>query len=416
MRAFRHRPFRIFWAGAFASNTGTWLSNLAVPYVLFEITHSALWVGIAALLQLAPQVLFAPLGGALADRHNRRLMLLVTQAGMAVSALVLWGVWIAGVRNPWAIGATIGLSGMCMGINLPGWQSFVNDLVPREDLISAVALNSLQFNGARAIGPAIAGVVLALLGPSWAFLLNAASFVFVIGALLALGRHVEQPAARPAAPGVLSGFASAWRYARTQPGIQVAIWVSVLIGFVGNPIFTFTVVFASEVFKVGAVGLGLMNAALGVGSLVAAPLVAGGRLLTKATITAGGVVLFGVAELAFGVSPAPVLGALTLLVVGGCFLAVISSANTAMQLIVADHVRGRVLAVRIVLFTASLPLGSLAQGWISDQIGPRATVTGAGAVLVLVGLFLALWRRGVLLRRLDDPHDESAPDAEPVAG
>jgi MFS family permease len=404
LRAFRHRRFRIFWSAALVSNTGSWLSNLTVPFVLYDLTHSAFWVGLAALAQFLPGVVMAPYGGALADRHDRRRVLLVAQTGLAGSAVALWAVWAGGVHDPYAIMALVALAGTFQGLGLPAWQSFVHDLVPRQDLASAVGLNSLQLNAARAVGPAVAGVLLATLGPGWAFLLNAASFAFVIAALLMVGTAAV--AARQPRSSALGGFVSALRYIGGQPGIQAAILVSVLVGLLGNPVFGFTVVFASDVFHVGPVGLGVLNAVLGIGSVIAAPIVTSACRSLGRTVR-WAFLLFALAMGGFAAAPNAWAGGVALAVVGGCFLAVISSANTAMQLIVADHMRGRVLAVRIMLFTLSFPVGALTQGWVSDQTGPRAAVLGAAGVMLLVGLFLALWRGGRILHRLDDTHDDT---------
>ena len=403
LRAFRSARFRYFWCAALVSNAGSWLSNLTVPYVLFSLTHSAFWVGLAALAQFLPSVAMAPYGGALADRHERRRVLLLTQSGLAISAVALWALWAGGSRSPAAIMVLVGVAGVFQGLNMPCWQSFVNDLVPRVDLSSAVALNSLQLNAARSVGPAVAGVLLATLGPGWAFLINAASFVFVIAVLL--GIRTPGAVTSGGSGSIVAGFVSALRYVRTQPGIGVAIAISVLVGILGNPVFGFTVVFAGDVFHVGAAGLGLLNAALGVGSILAAPFVASGRRGVLARNVRWTFVVFAVAMAAFATAPSAVVGGLALVVVGGCFLAVVSSANTAVQMIVADRMRGRVIAVRIMLFTLSFPIGSLSQGWLSDRFGPRAAVLGAATVMLVVGLVLAFLRGGRVIGRLDDPHD-----------
>ena len=400
-RAFRHRDFRVFWLGALASNSGTWLTNLAVPFVLYDLTRSAFWVGLASLAQFLPGVLLAPAGGAIADRYERRRVLLGTQAGMALSSAALWLVWVTGLATPAAIMVLVAVAGAFAGVNLPSWQSFVNDLVPREDLASAVALNSLQFNAARSIGPAVAGVLLATLGPAWAFGLNAVSFLFVLVALLLVRRRVR-PGRRSGREGVLRGFAVAVRYARRQPGVRVAIGVSILVGFLGNPLFTLTVVFASDVFHVGAVGLGLMNTALGVGAVLAAPAVAGARTsLTRARVTGAALLLYAGATIVFGVARDVVVGSLALLVIGGCYLAVISSANTAIQMIVTERLRGRVLAVRIMFLTARVPAGAVLQGWLVDRVGPHWTVAGAGVALGVVAVLFTLPGGRLLLARLE---------------
>jgi predicted MFS family arabinose efflux permease len=184
----------------------------------------------------------------------------------------------------------------------------------------------------------------------------------------------------------------------------------VLIGLLGNPVFGFTVVFASDVFHVGPAGLGALNASLGIGSVFTALLLKGNRPGSLGRTVKWALLVFPMGMAGFAVAPSAVAGGVALVVVGGCFLSVVSAANTAMQLIVADHMRGRVLAVRIMLFTLSLPVGSLVQGWISDQIGPRATVLAAAGLMLAIGLVLALRHRGGVLARLDDPQDDASCD------
>jgi MFS family permease len=407
-RAFKHRDFAIFWTGALASNTGSWVQNLAVPYVLYQVTKSAFWVGLATFTQFLPVMLLGPLAGSIADRFDRRRVLLATQSLMAVGALALWAAWAGGVRSPIAILGIVAVSGLFAGVNIPSWQSFVNDLVPREDLLSAVTLNSLQFNAARALGPGIAGILLASLGPSWAFFLNGVSFLFVLAALL-LVRNRQAARTTVLSGGFLRQFRRAMAYTRGQPGILIGMLVAVLVGGLGNPVFQFTVIFSAEVYRVGPIGLSLLNVSLGLGAVLAAPLVSGwDAVLSRANLVRWGLLAYGIAIVAFAAAPVYLVGLLALTVVGGGFLVVISATNTSVQVIVADHMRGRVMALRIMAFTGAYPLGALLQGSISDVIGPRQTVAGAGGILLLAALWLG--SRPALLHRLDDDHDESDGD------
>lgn len=412
VRAFRHRDFAIFWTGALASNTGSWVQNLTVPFVLYEITRSATWVGAATFAQFIPAMALGPLAGSIADRHDRRRVLLVTQSLMALAAFALWAAWALGVRNGFAILGLVMVSGVIAGINIPSWQSFVNDLVPKEDLLSAVTLNSLQFNAARAIGPAIAGFLLHSFGPSWAFLVNGLSFVFVLVALL-LVRTRPPRRATPLTGSFWQQFARAVRYTRTQPGIVVGMLCAVLVGALGNPVQQFTVILAEDEFRVGELGLGFLNVALGLGAVLVAPIVSGwDEILSRATIVRIALPVYGAAVVAVALAPAYWVALVALVVVGAGFLAVISTTNTAVQVIVADRVRGRVMAFRIMAFTGAYPLGALVQGAIADVIGTRPTIAGAGTLLMAAGLYLGVLRRP-LLARLDDPHDDSLP-AGPV--
>lgn len=410
LRAFRSRDFTIFWWGALASNTGSWIQNLVVPFVLFEMTGSAFWVGLGTFMQFGPAMVLGPYAGSLADRHDRRRVLLVTQSLQAVGAALLWLAWVTGLHEPYLILTLVGLAGVFHGINVPSWQSFVNDLVPRPHLRSAITLNSLQFNAARAVGPGLAGILLATLGVSWAFFINATSFAFVLVALVAI-RTRSKVRTTPITGNALRQFRRAVAYTRTQPGIRVGILVAVLAGALGNPIFQFTIVFASEIYEVGPIGLSMLNVSLGIGAILVAPVVSGwDHVLSRGTVVRWALLAYAVSIVAFALSPTYAAGIVALICVGASFLAVISSTNSAVQIIVADHMRGRVLGLRTVAFTASFPVGALIQGWLSDVIGPRLTVAGAGIILGVVALGLCI--RPALLGRLDDPHDDASAPAD----
>ena len=414
MKAFRFRDFRIFWIGALISNTGTWVLNLTLPFVLFELTGSALWVGAAVVAQFLPMFVFSPLGGSVADQYSRRSVLLVMQTAMGVGAGLIWLAWVLEVREPGLLLALVAVVGAINGVSMPSWQGFVHDLVPREYLLSAVTMNSLQFNAARAVGPVIGGVLLATLGPSWAFGLNAVSYLCIVAALLAVRAGRGVVVGRSSVTFV-EQIRSAVRYIGTQPGIMMALIIAFVVGFFGNPVFSFTVVFAGSVFEVGPVQLGLMNAALGLGAFAAAPLVGGGRFAPRLSTIAGvGLIVYGVMLMVFALAPGYGVGLLALVVIGACFLSVVASINTAGQMIVADSFRGRVLALRMMVFTVAAPTGGLVQGWLADRIGPRPTVLLAGGVMSVMAIAIWFLRGRVRLTRLDDPHDVSDASEHPI--
>ena len=392
MRALRHRDFRYFILGALASNSGSWLQNLAVPFVLFELTGRSLYVGLAGFAQFIPAFVLGPLGGSLADRVDRRRLLLFSQLAMAITAFALWAVWAAGVRDPNLILLITALTGVFSGLMIPSWQAFVPSLVPKEDLASAITLNSTQFNASRAIGPALAGLLLATAGPAWAFLINGVSFVAVIAVLLVIrGAHGERRAA--GREGVLAGFASAIGYIRVRSGIRMSMLAAVLVAFFGNPVAQFTVVFVEEVYGAGPRVLGVLASAVGIGAVLVAPLLSSwDAVIRRSTVVRWGLPVYGLSVVGFGLSPWWPLGLLFLLGVGAGFLAVIATTNTAVQMIVADSMRGRVMSARIMSFTLAFPLGSLAQGALADVWGPQVTVTAAGACLLAFGTYLSLSR------------------------
>jgi len=325
---------------------------------------------------------------------------------MGVGAALIWLAWVSDLRNPWVLLLLVAVVGALNGVSMPSWQGFVHDLVPREDLLSAVTLNSLQFNAARAIGPAIGGVMLATLGPAWAFGLNAVSYAFIIAALLLVRAGRGLRVARSTLP-FTRQIRSAVGYIKGQPGIVMALIIAFTVGFFGNPVFSFTVVFAGAVFAVGPVQLGIMNAALGVGAFAAAPLVGGSRFAPRLSVVAGsGLVAYGAMLILFALAPSYGISILALVVIGACFLSVVASINTAGQMIVADSYRGRVLALRMMVFTVAAPTGGLAQGWLADQVGPRVTVATAGVAMLVIALVVVSRRGRIRLARLDDPHDD----------
>lgn len=407
VRAFRHRDYAVFWSGALVSNSGTWLQGVTVPYVLLELTGRASWVGIATFGAFVPTMLLGPVGGALADRHDRRKVLIVGQSAAAVVALALWGAWLAGVRSPVAIVALTALGGMTQGLTIPAWQAFVPSLVPLEDLASAISLNSLQFNAARAIGPAMAGALLAWAGPSAAFLLNGLSFVAVLLALLLITSRPHRQG--HGTTGVVRGFVQSIGYIRRQPGIGLAIAIAVLVAFLGYPAVQFAVVFAELVYGVGPVAVGLLTGVIGLGAIAAAPVVSGAfGDLPRQQVVRWALPVYGVALLVFGSSTTVAQGAVGLFGAGAGFLALVATTNTAVQSIVADHMRGRVMATRIMSFTGAFPLGALIQSALADVVSPRLVVSCASLVLLAAGAVLV--RVPGLLGRLDDPPDLTATD------
>lgn len=401
--ALRHRRFAIFWVAAAVSTTGTWLSNLAVPFVIFEMTHSATWVGIGAAAQFVPNVLMGPLGGAWADRFDRRRVLIVTQVGGSVAALVLYLVVSTGTQNPWLVILPVALQGLFGGLNLPSWQALVHDLVPREDIQSAVTLNTMQFNVGRALGPALAGVLIGTLGPSPAFLLNSVSFFFVLFALLLIGGGVRRVLPKPRIS-ALRSFGTALRYIRHQRGIAVAIIVSLAIGVFFNPVFNLTIILATTVYEAGGVELGVMTAAAGVGALVAGPLVASSRH-PLSRIVLYGMLGLGAAVLVLGLVQHYIAAVVALVVAGAGFLAANAGVNTSIQLIVADRMRGSVIGVRIMLYTSSMAFGALVMGALADWLGVRESLMIGGVALLVLSALLFV-RPSAALYRLDDPQDE----------
>jgi MFS family permease len=390
----RHRDFRLFWSGAFVSNVGTWMQNAAVPFVIYQLTGSSAWVGLSTLAVLFPGVVLGPVAGTFADRLDRRRVVLASQFGSAIAAFTLAAVWAAGVHRPGIVVALVAAGGVVFGLSMPAWQGFVADLVPRAELPRAVTLNSMQFHGSRAVGPALGGLVLAALGPTWAFVFNGISYLAVVAAVFAVRSRPARP--EPTGNSVRRDLTAGFGYARHHRGIATALAVVVAIGFLGNPIVQLAPVFAERIFAVGAGQYGLLTAAFGAGAATGIWLL--GRLAvrwSRSQVVLGSLVVLGLAVVGFGLAPAYVVGLVCVLVAGSSAVGSGTLLLTTVQLQVEDAYRGRVLGVYAMAFTASYPIGALVQGALADAIGPRRIEVVVGMVVLALAATLVV-RRGVL--------------------
>jgi MFS family permease len=409
--ALHHPNFARFWTGALVSNIGTWMQNVTVPYVIYDRTHSAALVGVAGFCQFFPAMILGPVGGSLADRYPRRSVLLVTQSLMAALAFALWGLYVAGLASTPVLILLVFLGGVVAGINVPAWQAFVAELVPRDSLLNAVTLNSAQFNAARAVGPALAGAVLAI-GPSWAFLANGVSYAAVIVALLLI-RLAPKVEAAVTERHLFREFAESLRYTRDNRGMLLAVLLVGAVAFLGNPLFQLIPVFAKDVFHVGAGSYGVLTGALGAGGVIGAVLLGSlGNVERRGRLIGFALLFYAVSVASFALAPTFALGLVAMACAGMAFLTTVASLNTSVQLLVPESLRGRVMALYIMMFTGAYPLGSLVQGALADRIGARATVAGAGTILAAIAGFMAMRPR--LLGLLDERRDADADDVDLV--
>jgi MFS family permease len=389
-RALRHRDFALFLTGAFISSTGMWMQNVTVPYVLNEATGSATWVGLAGFAQFIPAMVMGPIGGTFADRFPRRRILLVSQSVAMFIAFALWLTVRDGQVDPGLMVGLVAVGGIASGFGIPAWQSLVPELVPRESLLNAVALNSAQFNASRALGFLIGGLSLHAFGPATAFLVNAVSYVTVLGALLVVhaGRAPEAGRAGAAEAG---GFRSVLTYARRHPGILLTIVTVGVVAFLGSPVVLLAPVFAREVFHVNEAAYGYLAAAFGIGATVGAVVLgAYGDGLRRSRLATSAIAAYGLALLAMGLTPVYAGGLLAMFAIGAGYLVVVSALNTTLQESVEPRFRGRVVALYFMAFTGGYPLGALLQGWLADLVGVRPVVAGAGLVLAAYAALLVL--------------------------
>ncbi|HWA15927.1 MAG TPA: MFS transporter [Gemmatimonadales bacterium] len=403
-RSLEHYNYRVWAAGAIISNVGTWMQRTAQDWlVLTELTHrNATSVGIVMGLQFGPQLLFLPLTGLAADRLNRRNLLLATQAMMGLLALGLGILTLSGAARLWQVYIFALLLGCVAAFDAPARQTFVSDLVPEEQLSNAVALNSTSFNIARLIGPAIAGILIALVGTGWVFVLNAASYLAVLASIRLLRASELQPrqAVRRARENLLDGF----RYVAQRPDILCVLIMFGLIGTLGInfPIFISTM--AVGVFHAGAGEFGALTSMMAIGS-VGGALLAARRERPRFTFLILGATMFGLGLLLAAVMPSYVLFSAMLILVGLSAQTFTATANGAVQLWTTEHMRGRVMAILLAVALGGTPFGAPLVGWVADTFGPRASLTlGAGS-----GFAAALVGAVYVARRLVKPPGLRAP-------
>jgi MFS family permease len=387
LAALKHRDFAIFFSAALCSNTGTWMQTITVPYVLDQLTHSTVWVGVGAFATFFPSTIVGPLAGALADRHDRRTIMLCSQVLLMCSALALWAIWVTGVATPTLIVACVVVGAFGAGITIAAWQAFVPQLVPPEALVSAVRLNAMQFTGARAFGPALAGLVLAQFGPGTAFLANALSFLLVIGALLLIAARPMTKVAD--AGGVVAQFRDGLRYIRKRAVLLVSVLGALFASLLGVSMIQLAEPFARQVLHEGAGKYGLLVAGYGAGAITGAVVtVVRGDVLRRSTLTVVGFAIFIVAELTFGLAPVYALALAGMFGIGLAQSLAMVACQTAVQVNVDEHYRGRVLSVYVMSFFAGTPIGALVGGIAASFIGLRATVVGSAALLAVVIVLL----------------------------
>ena len=390
----RDRTFGPYFVGNLVSNCGTWLQNIAAAVVVFDMTGSTVLVGAVSVLQFSASLLLSPWAGALSDRFDRRRMLLGGQvlSVLAAGGLALWTglVGVEGLPGPWPILVTAGLIGIGFAISVPTMQALVPALVEAEDLDQAVALNSVTFNLARAVGPALGALVLVSLGAAWAFTINAASYLTLMAALLIIRpRHVERQ--QSAGDGsVREGL----RYVRAEPALLVLLIGVTALGFGTDPVNTLTPAMAETLGGgdglvgglVSAFGAGAAAMAFGVGAVR--------RRVALGPLGVGGLSILACGLLGFAVSPSPAWAIGALLLAGVGFLLAVTALTTELQQRVDERLRGRVMALWGVAFLGSRPLAALADGAVADLFGPR----WAAALAALVTAVFAGWV-GVARRR-----------------
>ena len=394
-RALDNRNFALFFAGQGLSLCGTWMQSLAQSWLIYRLTGSPLLLGLVGFVSQVPVLGFGLLGGVLADRWSRHRLLLITQTLSLLQAMILAGLTLSGhITIGWIMGLAAVL-GLINALDMPVRQSFIADLVPRADLQSAIGLNSSAFNAARIIGPSVAGFLVAAVGEGVCFLVNALSFLAVIGCLLAM--EVPQKAKAAQAHAIIF-LAEGLRYARSTPHVRAVLALIAVLSLTAMPYTVLLPVFAGNVLHTDANGLGWLMAATGMGALAGALRIARrGTIRGLGRLIAGATLLFGVSLLALAASTALWFSILVLLAVGYGMITAMAGCNTLLQSLVPDHLRGRVMSLYTLFFLGMAPIGSLMAGALAAHLGTPLTIA-AGGIGAILGAIL-FWRALPGIRR-----------------
>ncbi|HLW36410.1 MAG TPA: MFS transporter [Chthoniobacterales bacterium] len=402
-RALRYRNYRLFFWGQLVSLTGTWMQQTAMSWFVYEITNSKLLLGAVAAVGSAPMMLFSIWGGSLADLYPKRSILVATQTAQMICAFLLaFGVW-AGFANATFIVIVAALNGVAMGFDMPARQAFTVEMTSREDLLNAISLNSSIVNGARVVGPSLAGLMINAVGTALCFFFNGISFIAVICGLLMMRlpsfeRKVE----------IISPTEHAWNgiaYSFRHPRVRTILLLFLAVGIFGWSYMVVMPAFARDVLGRGADGFGILMSASGTGALIGALVVAAfGHRITPRKLALSGVWIFSIALFAFSFARNFPVALGFLFVAGFGMLLFFSTTNTTLQTIVPDDMRGRVMGVWSLIFGAMIPLGSLEAGAVANWFGtPVALASGAVVCVISATIALvAIRRREATLARASD--------------
>jgi MFS family permease len=384
LRALRHRNYRLFASGQVISLIGTWMQTVAESWLVYRLTGSPLLLGVVGFANRIPIFLFATVGGAVADRYNRHRVVLATQIASMCLASLLAFLTLTGLVQVWHLMAIAVLLGIVNAIDIPTRQSFVVELVAREDLQNAIALNSSMFNGARIVGPAVAGVLVAVVGEGWCFFANAVSYIAVIASLLLMRVSSTAPNARP--PSIWAHVAEGFRFVLRSRPIVVLLLLLGFVSLMGTPYSVLMPIIADQTFHAGSRGLGLLMGASGVGAFIGALTLARrvglhgyGRTIGLAAMACG------LSLMAFSMVRYFWLGVALLLPVGFAMMTQMAASNTLIQSMIPNSLRGRVMAVYSMMFMGMAPIGALLAGVLAGWLGATATIAIGGAFCFLAG-------------------------------
>jgi MFS family permease len=404
-RALRHRNYRLFFGGQFVSQVGTWMQSVAQSWLVYRLTGSTALLGLVAFFGQFPVFLLAPVGGMVADRARRHRVIIATQVTMMLLAFLLAALTLTGTVRVWHVVVLAAALGITNAFDLPTRQAFVVEMVGRDDLLNAIALNSSLINGARIIGPALAGVTIAAVGEGWCFFANGVSFLAVLGGLLAM-RDLQPALGPPSKASPFAHIVEGFAYVGKTPPVRVLLLMLGLVSVMGMPYATLMPAIADRVLGRGVHGVGLLMGATGMGALLGALTLAakeGVRGLERWVRRAA--VLFGASLVAFSFSRSFWLSFALLVPTGYGFMVQLAASNTLIQSMSPDAMRGRVMAVYSMMLMGMTPFGALLAGALASRIGPAPTLRLGGACTLAGALAFALRtpRLFVATRAVDIP-------------
>lgn len=385
--ALRYRNYQLWFEGQLVSLVGTWMQNTAQGFLVFQLTNSPAFLGYVAFATGLPSWLFTLYGGVIADRIPRRRLIVITQASMMALAFTQAWLVFAGLIQPWHILVLAFFLGIANAFDAPARQSFVVELVDRQDLTNAIALNSTMFNLATVVGPAVAGLTYAWVGPAWCFTINGLSFMAVIGALLRMkfNRPVELATSGSAFSQVKEGF----NYIRRSSSIMGLFILVGMVGIFANGMLTLIPAWAVDVLHGDAATNGLMLSARGFGSMAGGIFIAWfSRFRIRGKALSIGSLILPVMMLAFAFITTIPLSLVLLCLTGFFFMLVINNANAMTQTFVPDHLRGRVMGIFVMIFFGAQPIGSLLAGQLAEATSEPISVLVAGVCLLLCSLII----------------------------
>jgi MFS family permease len=392
VRALRHRNYRLFFAGQSISLIGTWMQRVAMNWLVYRMTGSPVLLGVVNFTGQAPTLLFTPLAGVMADRYDRHRLLIATQVMAMVQAFVIAALVLTHVIAVWHLVLLSLFLGIVNAFDTPIRQSMIVELIEnREDLGNAIALNSSMVNGARLVGPSIAGILIATVGEGVCFLLNAISYVAVIAALMAI--TVIPRYVRAERPQIWQAWREGVAYVLGSPPIRSVLLLLAVVSFMGMPYSTLLPIFAQDVLHGGAQTLGFLMGAAGVGALVGAMFLASrDSVRGLETVLVVAAMIFGGGLIAFSQSRVVWLSLGFMLFSGFGMMVHMAASNTLVQTYVDDDKRGRVMSLYTMSLRGMVPLGSLVAGWLASYIGAPATLTLGGVCCVLAAFIFATRR------------------------